>query len=77
MAPYVYTTLDQKLAVALVGICTGDLLGHLTLMKQEHLGNHKRPLPALRVPRETYDSLRTTGPLRRVNQITDLQHTHV
>ena len=27
LVPYEYTTLDQKLAVALMGICTGDLFG--------------------------------------------------
>ena len=77
VAPHECTTLDQKLATSLMAICTGDLLGHLTLMNQEHMSNRKRPLPALRVLREIYDSLRNTGALRRVNQITDLQLIHV
>ena len=72
--PFEFTTLDQKFAAALMGIVSGDLLTHLSHMTQAYLVAHSRPLPALVILREIYDTLRTTGVMRRVNTITDIQY---
>ena len=57
-----------------MGVLSGDLLSYIAQQSHTYLVENGRPLPSLMILREMYNALKTTGAMRRVNTIRDIQY---